>query len=159
MNSFIWQIPELERLGGPVECQFGLSPPVAGSFSALAIWLSINAENCSGVIGAGSMPTVRIRRTTSGSLSAVTTAALSVITIARGLLANPDMVQRFAEGRNAPARPCTYCNKCLVNALLQPLACWEESRFSSREQMFEEAYRVYKEAAVGTVHDGAGVLS
>ena len=24
----------------------------------------------------------------------------------------------FAAGQNAPARPCTYCNKCLVNALL-----------------------------------------
>jgi 2,4-dienoyl-CoA reductase (NADPH2) len=71
------------------------------------------------------------------------------ITIARGLLANPDMVRRFAEGLDAPEKPCTYCNKCLVNALLQPLACWEESRFESREQMFEEAYRVYKEASVG----------
>jgi hypothetical protein len=29
------------------------------------------------------------------------------------------------------------------------LACWEEARFDTREQMFEEAYRVYKEAAVG----------
>ena len=46
-----------------------------------------------------------------------------VVSIARGLLANPDMVQRFAEGQHAPSRPCTYCNKCLVNALLQPLAC------------------------------------
>ena len=81
-----------------------------------------------------------------------------VVTIARGLLANPDMVQRFAAGHDAPERPCTYCNKCLVNALLQPLACWEESRFASRDQMFEEAYRIYKEAAVGAVaHEGAGV--
>jgi 2,4-dienoyl-CoA reductase (NADPH2) len=72
-----------------------------------------------------------------------------VVSIARGLLANPDLVQRFAEGQNAPARPCTYCNKCLVNALLQPLACWEEARFDNREQMFTEAYRVYKDAAVG----------
>ena len=55
-------------------------------------------------------------------------------------------------GQNAPEKPCTYCNKCAVNALLYPLACWEEERFDSREQMFEEAYRVYKEAAVG-VHD------
>ena len=76
-----------------------------------------------------------------------------VVSIARGLLANPDMVQRFAQGQDAPERPCTYCNKCLVNALLQPLACWEESRFASREQMFEEAYRVYKEAAVGAESD------
>lgn len=73
-----------------------------------------------------------------------------VISIARGLLANPDLVHRFAEGQNAPEKPCTYCNKCAVNALLHPLACWDESRFESREQMYEEAYRVYKEAAVGS---------
>jgi 2,4-dienoyl-CoA reductase (NADPH2) len=75
-----------------------------------------------------------------------------VATIARGLLANPDLVQRFAAGQDVPDRPCTYCNRCLVNALLQPLACWEESRFESREQMFEQAYRVYKESAVGVRH-------
>jgi 2,4-dienoyl-CoA reductase (NADPH2) len=85
-----------------------------------------------------------------------------VVSIARGLLANPDLVQRFGEGQDAPDRPCTYCNRCLVNALLQPLACWEESRFANREQMFEEAYRVYKEAAVGgtpreSVNAGSGV--
>ncbi|HLG17928.1 MAG TPA: NADH:flavin oxidoreductase [Blastocatellia bacterium] len=78
-----------------------------------------------------------------------------IISIARGLLANPDLVNRFAEGHDAPEKPCTYCNKCAVNALLHPLACYEESRFESREQMFEEAYRVYQEAAVG-VH---GTLS
>ena len=72
-----------------------------------------------------------------------------VVTIARGLLANPDLVHRFAEGHDAPEKPCTYCNKCAVHVLLHPLACWEESRFESREQMFEEAYRIYKEAAVG----------
>lgn len=77
-----------------------------------------------------------------------------VVSIARGLLANPDLVQMFANGQNAPARPCTYCNKCLVNALLQPLACWEETRFDRREQMFDDAYRVYKDAAVG-VRDSA----
>ncbi|MGE3509514.1 MAG: NADH:flavin oxidoreductase [Vicinamibacterales bacterium] len=80
-----------------------------------------------------------------------------VATIARGLLANPDLVQMFARGEDTPARPCTYCNKCLVNALLQPLACWEESRFASREDMFEQAYRVYKEAAVGSPERTTGV--
>ena len=82
-----------------------------------------------------------------------------VITIARGLLANPDLPHRFAAGQDAPERPCTYCNKCLVNALLQPLACWEESRFDSREQMFETAYAVYKEAAVGTTGVGPALGS
>ena len=72
-----------------------------------------------------------------------------VVSIARGLLANPDLVHRFAEGEDAPSKPCTYCNKCAVNALLFPLACWEEERFENRDEMFDEAYRVYKEAAAG----------
>jgi 2,4-dienoyl-CoA reductase-like NADH-dependent reductase (Old Yellow Enzyme family) len=72
-----------------------------------------------------------------------------VVSIARGLLANTDLVHRFAEGQDAPQKPCTYCNRCAVNALRHPLACWEESRFESREQMFEEAYRIFREAAVG----------
>jgi 2,4-dienoyl-CoA reductase (NADPH2) len=72
-----------------------------------------------------------------------------VASIARGLLANPDLVHSFAAGQNQPERPCTYCNKCAVNALLYPLACWEASRFDSPEDMYELAYRVYKEAAVG----------
>jgi 2,4-dienoyl-CoA reductase (NADPH2) len=72
-----------------------------------------------------------------------------IVSIARGLLANPDLAHRFAAGQDAPEKPCTYCNKCAMNALVHPLACYEESRFESREQMFEEAYRVYKEAAVG----------
>ena len=68
------------------------------------------------------------------------------------------MVRQFEAGRDAPARPCTYCNKCLVNALLQPLACWEESRFDSRDAMFEQAYRVYKESAVGVRREPAAAL-
>jgi hypothetical protein len=36
--------------------------------------------------------------------------------------------------------------------LAHPLACYEEARFESREQMFDEAYRVYREAAAG-VHE------
>ena len=72
-----------------------------------------------------------------------------VVSIARGLLANPDLVNRFAAGQDEPERPCTYCNRCAVNALLYPLACWDETRFDSPARMFDEAYRVYKEAAVG----------
>ena len=72
-----------------------------------------------------------------------------IVSIARGLLANPGLVNRFAAGHDAPEKPCTYCNKCVFNALMHPLACYEESRFDSPEQMFEEAYRIYREAAVG----------
>ena len=80
---------------------------------------------------------------------ALTAEHCDICSIARGLLANPDLVHLFAAGQDRPARPCTYCNKCAVNALLYPLACWDESRFDSPEQMYEDAYRVYREAAVG----------
>jgi len=80
---------------------------------------------------------------------ALTAGHCDVVSIARGLLANPTLVRMFEQGRDAPDRPCTYCNKCAVNALQYPLACWEEARFDGREQMFAEAYRLYEEAAVG----------
>ena len=72
-----------------------------------------------------------------------------VVSIARSLLANPDLVNQFAGGREAPERPCTYCNRCMINVVNYPLACWEEHRFDSLEEVFEQAFKVYREARVG----------
>ena len=47
-------------------------------------------------------------------------------------------------GIGRPANPCTYCNKCLVNAPENPLGCYEESRFPSREAMVQEILSVYQ---------------
>ena len=66
------------------------------------------------------------------------------VTIARPLIANNDLVQQFAQGIGRPANPCTYCNKCLVNAPENPLGCYEESRFPSREAMVQEILSVYE---------------
>lgn len=82
--------------------------------------------------------------------SALTADRCDVVSIARGLVANPDLVHQFAQGQDAPERPCTYCNKCMINVVEYPLACWEEDRFDSPQQMYDQAYRVYQEAAVGT---------
>jgi 2,4-dienoyl-CoA reductase-like NADH-dependent reductase (Old Yellow Enzyme family) len=111
----------------------------------------MNQDDAAKIKAASGLPVICVGgwQTASRIRAALQAGHCDVVSIARGLLANPDLVQRFAEGQNAPDRPCTYCNKCLVNALLQPLACWEEARFDSRAQMFEHAYRVYKEAAVG----------
>ena len=53
------------------------------------------------------------------------------VTIARPLIANNDLVKIFASGVGRPPRPCTYCNRCLVNAVENPLGCYEEKRFDS----------------------------
>lgn len=65
------------------------------------------------------------------------------VTIARPLIANNDLVQQFAAGMGRPARPCTYCNKCLVNAVENPLGCYDETRYPSREAMVEEIMSVF----------------
>ena len=70
------------------------------------------------------------------------------VTIARPLIANNDLVQQFASGIGRPANPCTYCNRCLVNAPENPLGCYEESRFPSREAMIQEILSVYQAADV-----------
>jgi 2,4-dienoyl-CoA reductase (NADPH2) len=77
--------------------------------------------------------------------SAIESGACDGVTIARPLVANPDLVRHFEAGRDTAPRPCTYCNKCLFNFVENPLGCYEESRFDSREQMLEQIYSVYGE--------------
>jgi len=65
------------------------------------------------------------------------------VTIARPLVANNDLVQLFAAGHDRAPRPCSYCNKCLFNVLENPLGCYDESRYSSRDEMIREIYSVF----------------
>ena len=52
------------------------------------------------------------------------------VSIARPLIANNDLPQilRTANGPSMQ-KECTYCNKCLVNDLANPLGCYEVSRY------------------------------
>jgi 2,4-dienoyl-CoA reductase (NADPH2) len=66
------------------------------------------------------------------------------VTIARPLIANPDLVRVFAGGRERAEKPCTYCNKCLVNVIENPLGCYELSRYDGdRERMVAEIMSVF----------------
>ena len=65
------------------------------------------------------------------------------VSIARPLVANNDLVQLWAAGHDRPPNPCTYCNKCLVNVLENPLGCYEESRYGSREEMIRQVLSVF----------------
>lgn len=66
------------------------------------------------------------------------------VTIARPLIANNDLVQQFAAGKDRPDSPCTYCNKCLVNAIENPLGCYDETRFATREEMVRQVLTVFE---------------
>jgi 2,4-dienoyl-CoA reductase (NADPH2) len=65
------------------------------------------------------------------------------VSIARPLVANNDLVKQFAAGRDRAEKPCTYCNKCLVHVVEYPLGCYEESRFSSRDEMLKQVMSVF----------------
>src|ERR1700758_880076 len=75
--------------------------------------------------------------------SGITSGAFDAVAIARSLVANNDLVQQWAMGRDLPERPCTYCNKCLLNAPKNPMGCYELARFPSREAMIDELMTIY----------------
>jgi 2,4-dienoyl-CoA reductase (NADPH2) len=68
------------------------------------------------------------------------------VSIARPLIANNDLVDVFRRGKDRADRPCTYCNRCLVNVVENPLGCYEESRFPSRDAMIRQIMSVFDPA-------------
>jgi 2,4-dienoyl-CoA reductase-like NADH-dependent reductase (Old Yellow Enzyme family) len=67
------------------------------------------------------------------------------VTIARPLIANNDLVKVFAAGHDRAERPCTYCNRCLVNVIENPLGCYELARYDGdSERMLRQIMSVYE---------------
>ncbi|HEV3478024.1 MAG TPA: NADH:flavin oxidoreductase [Gaiellaceae bacterium] len=86
-------------------------------------------------------------QTASTIARAIESGACDGVTIARPLIANPDLVRWFERGHDRPPRPCTYCNRCLFAFVEHPLGCYEERRYPSRREMLDEIFSVYREAA------------
>jgi 2,4-dienoyl-CoA reductase-like NADH-dependent reductase (Old Yellow Enzyme family) len=82
-------------------------------------------------------------QTASVARSAIENGSCDAVTIARPLVANPNLVELWRAGEDRPSRPCTFSNKCLFNLLESPLGCYDEGRYDSREQMLDEIYSVY----------------
>ena len=70
--------------------------------------------------------------------------AFDGVAIARPLIANNDLVKQWAAGSDLPKIPCTYCNKCLLNAPKNPLGCYELPRFDNNyDAMLKELMTIY----------------
>jgi 2,4-dienoyl-CoA reductase (NADPH2) len=67
--------------------------------------------------------------------------SVDLVSMARPLLANPDLVTLFRAGVEAPAQPCTFCNRCTLRTTVAPLGCYDQSRFASQEEMEEQILR------------------
>jgi 2,4-dienoyl-CoA reductase-like NADH-dependent reductase (Old Yellow Enzyme family) len=82
-------------------------------------------------------------QTASVIASAIERGDCDAVSAARPLIANNDLVEIFRRGQDRADRPCTYCNRCLVNVVENPLGCYEEKRYPSREAMIEEIMSVF----------------
>jgi 2,4-dienoyl-CoA reductase-like NADH-dependent reductase (Old Yellow Enzyme family) len=80
---------------------------------------------------------------------AIAGGACDAVTIARPLVANPELVALWKAGHDRPPRPCTFSNKCLFNLLESPLGCYDESRYATREEMLREIYGVFEPPYAG----------
>ena len=53
----------------------------------------------------------------------ITEAYFDGVAIARPLIANTDLPKILASGKDLPEKPCSFCNRCLINATSNPLGC------------------------------------
>ena len=105
----------------------------------------ISAEDSRKITSAVHIPVICTGgfQTASVIRQAIESGACDAVSIARPLVANNDLVTMFASGLDQAPKPCTYCNKCLVNVLQNPLGCYEESRFASRDEMLRQILSVF----------------
>jgi 2,4-dienoyl-CoA reductase-like NADH-dependent reductase (Old Yellow Enzyme family) len=82
-------------------------------------------------------------QTASVIVKAITSGDCDAVSIARPLIANNNLVEIFRGGKDRADKPCTYCNRCLVNVVENPLGCYDESRFPSREAMVAQIMSVF----------------
>jgi 2,4-dienoyl-CoA reductase (NADPH2) len=65
------------------------------------------------------------------------------VSMARPLVANNDLPHILESGKDLPEKPCSFCNRCLVNAIANPLGCYDVRRFSSHEEMVAQIMTVF----------------
>ena len=65
------------------------------------------------------------------------------VAIARPLIANNDLPNILASGKDLPDKPCSFCNRCLLNAIANPLGCYDLRRYASYDEMIEDVMSVF----------------
>ncbi len=65
------------------------------------------------------------------------------VAIARPLIANNELPNILASGKDLPDKPCSFCNRCLLNAIANPLGCYDLRRYGSYDEMIEEVMTVF----------------
>jgi 2,4-dienoyl-CoA reductase-like NADH-dependent reductase (Old Yellow Enzyme family) len=66
------------------------------------------------------------------------------VSMARPLIANNDLPEILKSGADFPKNPCTYCNKCLVHDIEDPLGCYNEDRYGSYQELLDSVMSVFQ---------------
>ena len=135
-NYLLWRFPPTRPLmrwvwqrTAPDEPEGALLPEAAAVKAALSV----------PVIVTGGFQTASVVR------DAISAGRCDAVSIARPLMANPDLVQQWAAGRDHPERPCTYCNLCLFHVVEDPLGCYDLSRYGGdHDLMVAELMAFYR---------------
>jgi tRNA-dihydrouridine synthase len=61
-----------------------------------------------------------------------------IVSMARALIANPNLLDVFMAGKNVPDRACSHCNRCVGRTVTSPLGCDDEKRFASIKVMQDQ---------------------
>lgn len=61
-----------------------------------------------------------------------------MVSMARALIANPDLLDVFRSGKNMADRPCSHCNRCVGRTVTSPLGCYDGRRFASEKDMQDQ---------------------
>jgi len=69
---------------------------------------------------------------------AIESGRCDMVSMARALIANPDLLDIFRAGVNIPPNKCTYCNRCVGRTVTSPLGCYDPHRFPSVKAMQEQ---------------------
>ncbi|MDH3603084.1 MAG: NADH:flavin oxidoreductase [Candidatus Tectomicrobia bacterium] len=105
----------------------------------------VSAELCRDVKRAVSIPVLNTGGYQRGSLirQVISDGWCDGVAIARPLIANNDLPQILARGEDLPERPCSFCNRCLINAPGNPLGCYDQRRYNSYDEMLEDVMSVF----------------
>lgn len=70
--------------------------------------------------------------------SALGSDACDMVSMARALIANPDLPKMFKAGKDVPDKRCSHCNKCVGRTVSSPLGCYDLRRYPSLKAMQEQ---------------------
>ncbi len=128
----------------------------------------INAEDAKAIKAAVKVPVIVTGGFQTASVIAKTikddpksAQCADAVSIARPLIANNDLPRLFAAGLDEAPKPCTYCNKCLLNDLENPLGCYELCRYDGNYvKMMEQVMSVFYPSPYGvTPPPHAGLIA